>query len=49
VPLEKGASKAVIRRNIKREIAAGRKPKEAVAIAYRKARETNPRLPRRKN
>jgi len=25
---------------------AGRKPKEAVAIAYRKARETNPRLPR---
>ena len=36
-PLAKGKSKAVIAANIKREIQAGRKPAQAVAIAYSKA------------
>ena len=42
MPLEKGKSKAVIERNIKREIAAGREPKQAVAIAYSKAGKSKP-------
>ena len=37
VPLKKGKSKAVVAANIKTEIAAGKKPKQAVAIALRKA------------
>jgi hypothetical protein len=37
MPLKKGKSKAVIESNIKREIAAGKKPEQAVAIAYRVA------------
>lgn len=37
MPLEKGSSKKVIQRNIKREIAAGKSPKQAAAIAYKKA------------
>ena len=37
MPLEKGSSKAVIARNIKREMAAGRPQKQAVAIAMREA------------
>lgn len=37
MPLKKGSSKAVIKSNIKTEIAHGKKPSQAVAIAYRKA------------
>ena len=37
MPLKKGKSKKVIQENIKTEIRAGKKPKQAVAIAYRKA------------
>lgn len=37
MPLEKGSSKKVIQKNIKTEIASGRKPKQAVAIAYSQA------------
>ena len=37
MPLKKGKSKKVIQANIKREIAAGKKQKQAVAIAYSKA------------
>lgn len=37
MPLEKGSSKKVIQRNIRREIKAGRPPKQAAAIAYQKA------------
>ena len=39
MPLEKGKSKAVISRNIKREIAAGKPQKQAVAIALSNARK----------
>ena len=34
MPLKKGTSKATRDENIKREIAAGKPPKQAVAIAY---------------
>ncbi len=37
MPLAKGKSKAVIKKNIKTEIAAGKRPDVAAAIAYRKA------------
>jgi len=37
MPLKKGASKKTIQANIGREIAAGKKPAQAAAIAYRKA------------
>ena len=34
MPLKKGTSKKVIAENIKREIAAGKSPRQAAAIAY---------------
>ena len=37
MPLEKGRSKAVVSRNIKREITAGKPRDQAVAIAMRVA------------
>jgi hypothetical protein len=37
MPLKKGRSKKVIQENIKREIKAGKPPKQAAAIAYAKA------------
>lgn len=37
MPLKKGSSKKTIQSNIKTEIKAGKKPAQAVAIAYRKA------------
>lgn len=37
MPLEKGSSKEVVSRNIKREMAAGKPQKQAVAIALSKA------------
>lgn len=37
MPLIKGRSEATMKKNIKTEIAAGKKPKQAVAIAYRVA------------
>jgi len=37
MPLKKGKSRAVVSANIKTELAAGKKPKQAVAIAYRVA------------
>jgi hypothetical protein len=37
MPLEKGSSKKVISRNIRREMHAGRPQKQAVAIAMSKA------------
>jgi len=37
MPLKSGKSKAVIARNIKKEIKAGKKKNQAIAIAYAKA------------
>lgn len=37
MPLKKGRSKEVIAANIQKEIAAGKKPKQAQAIALSKA------------
>jgi hypothetical protein len=34
MPLTKSTSKQAFQKNVKREIAAGRPPKQAVAIAY---------------
>ena len=42
MPLEKGKSKEVISRNIKREIEAGKPQKQAVAIALRAAGAPKP-------
>ena len=39
--LEKGSSRAVIRRNIAKEMAYGKPQKQAVAIAYSKAGNSN--------
>lgn len=38
MPLEKGKSKKAIKKNIKKEIAAGKAPKQAVAIALNTAK-----------
>ena len=40
MPLKKGSSKATVQANIKKEIASGKKPSQAAAIAYSKARES---------
>lgn len=43
MPLKPGSSKRVIQENIKREVAAGKPPKQAVAIAHANARRTGKR------
>ncbi len=45
MPLEKGRSKKVISANIKREVAAGRPQKQAVAIALNTARKNGAKIP----
>ena len=42
MPLKSGKSKAAVQSNIKKEIASGKKPSQAAAIAYSKARESKP-------
>lgn len=44
--LKKGSSKAVVRSNIKTEMAAGKPQKQAVAIALSKAGKARPRTSR---
>lgn len=48
MPLEPGRSKAVIRRNTKREIAAGKSPEQAYAIANAEAGTSKPKMTKRK-
>ena len=43
MPLIKSKSKAAFKTNIKREIAAGKPPKQAVAIAYSVKRRSGKR------
>ena len=47
MPLESGSSRAVISRNISREVGAGRPRKQAIAIALSKARR-KPRARKRR-
>lgn len=47
MPLESGSSQAVISRNIRREIHAGKFREQAIAIALRKAREGSGEFRRR--
>jgi hypothetical protein len=41
MPLEKGKSKKTIQKNIKTEIAHGKPPKQAMAIAYSEAKKAS--------
>ena len=46
MPLMKSTSKQARETNIKREIAAGKPPKQAVAIGYSEQREAERKVPR---
>lgn len=46
MPLKSGANKAVISNNIREMIRAGHSKDQAIAAAYSKARESNPRFGR---
>lgn len=45
MPLKSGTSRAVIGSNIATEEAAGRKPKQAIAIALNTARKSGAKIP----
>lgn len=47
MPLVKSGSKKAIGENIKREEAAGKKPKQAIAIALNVARKAGAKIPRK--
>ena len=47
MPLKRGKSQAVISENIRREIKAGKPPKQAAAIAYAKAGRSRKRRKRK--
>jgi hypothetical protein len=48
MPLVKSASKKAIGSNIKTEEAAGKKPKQAIAIALNVARQAGGKIPKKK-
>ena len=48
MPLKAGKSRATVSGNIKREIAAGKPQKQAVAIALSEARKSGAKIPKRK-
>lgn len=48
MPLKQGKSKATVSHNIRQEIAAGKKPKQAVAIALNTARNAGANIPKKK-
>ena len=48
MPLAKGRSKKVVSSNIKKEIAAGKPQKQAVAIALSVARKSGAKIPKKK-
>lgn len=48
MPLEKSKSKAAVARNISREENAGKKPKQAIAIALSVARKAGAKTPKNK-
>jgi hypothetical protein len=45
VPLNKGTSRAAVSSNIRTEVAAGKKPAQAVAIALNTARKSGAKIP----
>lgn len=49
MPLKKGKSKAVLQQNIRKEIDAGKEPRQAVAIAYSQARKSGAKLPKKRS
>lgn len=48
MPLKKSKSKSAIGQNIKTEEAAGKKPKQAMAIALNVARKAGAKIPKKK-
>ena len=48
MPLVKGKSKVAVKKNIKTEIAHGKKPKQAVAIALNASKKPIAKLPKPK-
>ena len=48
MPLKRGKSKAAVSSNIKREMAAGKPQRQAVAIALDTARRSGAKIPKKK-